>query len=206
MYFTYSDAGAKKLHYAICAQADTVYYMEDLSITTLKKARYSEVTETRKCADYKVITVRDKKGSGAIININHNLTKANEPNVIALYKLYPDGHKLFHVTPQPPAFPGGEDAQWTFLNKNNKHREDAIKELKISNSLVEVTYTIDKNGNVTDIKLVNITSDVDKFDKAQMDRLREYVTLIFSEMPRHSPAVFRGERVDYFTGESLTFK
>ncbi len=89
----------------------------------------------------------------------------------------------FYVVEQRPEFPGGEAALFKYLEEHTKYPEPA-KENGVTGT-VYVQFIIDKDGKVTDVKVVR---GVDPY-------LDKEAVRVVKSMPRWKPASQRGKPV-----------
>lgn len=195
----YLDKDACKLCYSICGKSDTSYYDKDYIRTDNKRARYLEITENHRYLDYQTVIVHDKKNPGETVILNSDIMNPLRTDIIAIYNLYKDSSKVFTYTLTPPLFPGGDDAKSIFREKNY-YIQKAKNELNMSKLIANVSYIIDRYGNVRDINLISISYKVEN-----IDRLKEYINDIIINMPKQMPAKFRGENVDYLVQDFISF-
>lgn len=98
-----------------------------------------------------------------------------------------DSNRVFTSVEQAPAFPGGFEAFYNYLGQNIRYPADA--RAKQEQGRVIVTMTVEKDGSLTDVKVVRGVS-------ASLDQ--EAIRVI-SASPRWSPGIQNGRpvRVQY---------
>ena len=98
-----------------------------------------------------------------------------------------DGKSIVKVTETKPQFKKGQEAFYEYLNSNIIYPEDA-KKYKIKGKAI-VEFTIEKNGDVTDIMVV----------RGLCNSIREVCYDLFKTMPNWSPGMQNGipVRVQY---------
>jgi tetratricopeptide (TPR) repeat protein len=195
-----SNLEAKELYLRVCSSIDTVYYDKKYLQCAKGKERYTEIIESFKYHNYKTITVLDKYNySKTHITYLSDFMHSEETDIIAIYRLYSDNRKVFLLTLTPPSYPGGDNAKAYFIDKNPLIEQGKTL-FNISHANAYVEYVIDKNGNIKDINVTGVNSEI-----KQMDDFKKYIQLIISAMPKHTPAKFRGEKVDYLVGDRISF-
>ncbi len=91
--------------------------------------------------------------------------------------------EIFTVVEESPSFPGGDEARIRFLTENIKYPQIA-RESSISGT-VYVTFVVEKNGNVTDVRVLRgIGGGCD-----------EEAVRVIKAMPNWSPGKQRGKPV-----------
>ncbi|MBK6965185.1 MAG: energy transducer TonB [Bacteroidales bacterium] len=91
--------------------------------------------------------------------------------------------EIFTVVEESPSFPGGDEARIRFLTENIKYPQIA-RESSISGT-VYVTFVVEKNGNVTDVRVLRgIGGGCD-----------EEAVRVIKAMPKWSPGKQRGKPV-----------
>jgi len=91
--------------------------------------------------------------------------------------------EIFTVVEESPSFPGGDEARIRFLTENIKYPQIA-RESSIQGT-VYVTFVVEKNGNVTDVRILRgIGGGCD-----------EEAVRVIKAMPRWSPGKQRGKPV-----------
>jgi TonB family protein len=109
-------------------------------------------------------------------------------------KVEQTGNELFVVTETLPEFPGGSDAMMTWLSKNIKYPEDAVKN-KITGQ-VEVKFIVDISGKIKSVKVIK---RVNPLLDAEAERL-------ISSMPDWKPGMQGGKPVDVYLKVPVDFK
>jgi TonB family protein len=91
------------------------------------------------------------------------------PALCAVAQQQGNGSDIFGPTEQMPEFQGGSDSLMSFLSRNLKYPESAIK----SNlqGMVRVRFIIDESGKVTRCQLFKSTFAVDKKYKKKINAL-----------------------------------
>ena len=108
----------------------------------------------------------------------HISTKNNEHN-----EINKEDEEYYMVVENMPEFPGGDLALMKFIKENVRYPAEA-KEYNITGK-VYVSFIVDKQGNVTDVKIVR---GADKNLDAEALR-------VVSSLPRYKPGKQRGEPV-----------
>ena len=70
----------------------------------------------------------------------------------------PQGEEIYTVVDKMPAYPGGDEARIKFYRENIKYPEEARKN-GISGT-VFISYVVEKDGNITDVKLLRGVNDL----------------------------------------------
>lgn len=194
------DKTAKGLYLKVCASIDTLFYDKLYVRCDKSKMQYTEIAEKSKCDDFKTVTVHDKKSRGKTILINSaDLMHSQATDVVAQYRLYSNNNKVFIFCLDQPVFPGGDDAKTEFRN-NSPLILETMREFKLKKTVAQVEYVIDKNGFIRDVNLTSVDAVID-----QMDKFKENLNLIITSMPRHTPARYRDENVDYLVNDFISF-
>ncbi len=116
-------------------------------------------------------------------------TVASSPQVTTQTK-----DKVYVVVDQMPEFPGGEYALSTYIGKNIKYPEDAIK--AGIQGKVFVNFVIDKDGNIVNPKIVrSVSPSLDK------EALR-----VIGTLPKWTPGKQKGKKVDVSYTMPISFK
>jgi len=102
--------------------------------------------------------------------------------------------KVYEVVEQMPVFPGGIQALMTYLKDNVKYPQE-MAEKKIQGRVV-VSFIIDKEGNVTDVKVAYSVSK--QFDEEAMRVIRA--------MPKWVPGKQNGKNVNVRYNIPVSFK
>lgn len=102
--------------------------------------------------------------------------------------------KVYEVVEQMPVFPGGQQALMTYLKDNVKYPKDMID--KGAQGRVVVSFVIDKEGNVTDVKVAYSVSK--QFDEEAMRVIRA--------MPKWVPGKQKGKNVSVRYNIPVSFR
>lgn len=105
-----------------------------------------------------------------------------------------DDEKIYDVVEQMPQFPGGPSALFEYISKNLKYSEEA--ENKLIQGRVIVTFTVEKDGSITDAK-------VSKSVEESLDN--EAIRIVYS-MPRWNPGRQNGNPVRVKYTVPITFR
>ncbi len=196
----YNDREACNLFYKICGKSDTIYYDKNKIECNKEKARYKEITETNMCKNYNTVYVHDKKKKGKTIHLNYSdITNSQKSDLIAIYHLYDNDKKIFVYSLIGPKRRGGDEARSDYMT-DNVHIKKAKEELNLNKFVANLEYIVDKTGSINSVRLVSTSYDVENLEK-----LKEYINLIVSEMPRYIPAQFENENVDYIVKDFISF-
>ncbi|MCX6220575.1 MAG: M56 family metallopeptidase [Bacteroidia bacterium] len=102
--------------------------------------------------------------------------------------------QVFTIVDQMPEFPGGEPALKTYIGKNIKYPDDAVK--TGIQGKVFVNFVIDKDGNIVNPKIVrSINPSLDK------EALR-----VIGTLPKWTPGKHKGKKVDVSYTVPISFK
>ncbi|UKJ08061.1 energy transducer TonB [Solitalea lacus] len=110
--------------------------------------------------------------SNALIVVNHTESQQQSDDDVYLY------------VENPPRFPGGNTALVNFINRNLQYPQRALE--KNTQGRVSVSFVVRKDGTLTDIRVI----------KKLKDGLSEEAVRIIKAMPRWTPAVHYGKRVN----------
>ncbi len=105
-----------------------------------------------------------------------------------------DSDEVFFKVEEMPQFPGGDDALRTYISDNVKYPDDAVAE-KIEGR-VFVSFVVDKNGDVTDVKVL----------RGVHPRLDEESLRVVREMPKWTPGTLKGKPVGVSYTIPVSFK
>ena len=194
----YGDKEAWKLFSNTCGKIDSLYYNDKFELTSDKKPRFIVVSIPHFCEKSYGVTIYDNKRK----NIPTNILSLDKKDAIANYKLQNDGSKTyFLLADSKPMFPGGAENKELY-QKININIQQAKKELKLYRVVVDVWYVIDKTGAIRDFIIDCINTDL---DDATKEKLKTYVTSYFMNMPKHIPAKFMNENVDFAVKDRIYF-
>lgn len=201
--FSLNDKEALKLFTSTCGIIDSLYYNDDFELTIDKKPKYLMVSYPLHCDNSYEVIIHDNKRKNVSTMITPNPLTIYNTNIIANYRQNNDGIKTYSfIASSKPGFPGGSGKKDLF-KKRNANVQQIKNELSLYHVVVSVEYIIDKTGNIKDLKIVNITGNVN--DKETKMKLIAYVSSYFMKMPKHIPAKFRNENVDFLVNDIITF-
>lgn len=201
--FGLNDKEAWKLFTSTCGKADSLYYNDDFELTTVKKPRYLIVSVPIHCDNSYEVNIHDNKRKNVSTMIASSPLTIYNTNIIANYRLNNDGTKTYSfIASSKPEFQGGDEKKDLF-KKTNANVQQIKNELNLYHVDVRVEYIIDKTGNIKDLKIGRITGNVN--DEETKVKLIDYVTSYFMKMPKHIPAKFRNENVDFLVKDAITF-
>jgi hypothetical protein len=197
---TFLDKDAENLYFKNCGTPDTTYFDKDFIRSDKKHARFTEILVDRKQRDYKIGVVHDKrsKGKSDIINFA-DLNNIQKSDIIAQYKLFNNGSKLYLFTLMPPRYVDGNDARRDYI-ANSPIVKEAKEKLQVSKLVVYVNYIVEKDGNIKNIEIRGLNKPVE-----DTELLTKYTNLIISNLPRQNPGQFNNENVDFEIETSLSF-
>lgn len=102
--------------------------------------------------------------------------------------------KIFDVVEQPPSFPGGQAALMSYLSKNVKYPEEALKD-NVQGRVI-VGFIVEKDGSVSNAKIIrSVDSALDK----------EAIRIVMS-MPKWTPGRQNGRNVRTKYNVPVNFK
>ena len=102
--------------------------------------------------------------------------------------------KIFDVVEQPPSFPGGQAALLSYLSKNVKYPEEALKD-NVQGRVI-VGFIVEKDGSVSNAKIIRgVDSALDK----------EAIRIVMS-MPKWTPGRQNGRNVRTKYNVPVNFK
>lgn len=195
----FQDADANALYFKICGTADTTFFDKDFNKCDKDKARYTEILEVRKHRDFGICYLHDKRSKGKSMILNPaDLNHIQTTDIVAQYKLFNDGTKLYLFTLTPPKYIDGFDARRDYIDKN-PYAKEAKDKLQVNKLVVYVKYILERSGNIKNIEITGTNKPVEK-----MEQLKNYVDLIIAYMPRQSPGQFRDENVDFEIEDSIS--
>lgn len=127
----------------------------------------------------------DHLESGNEADLNNKQIKEKAPNA---------GPRVFEPVESMPSFPDGIPALMSYMSRNTKYPQDA-EEAKITGRVL-VQFTIEKDGSINDVTVVNMVSP-------SLDRESARVTM---SMPKWIPGKKKGEAVSMKYTLPFTFK
>ncbi len=199
----YKDKEAWKLFTKICGKTDSLYCNDNFELTKDKKSRYLIVSIPNFCDKSYEVNIHDNKRKNVSIITSPDLFSSYRTNVIASYRLNNDGYKTYlFLVDSNPIFPGGNEKK-DLYKEMNIDIQQIKKELNLYHVVVNVVYIIDKTGNIKDLKIVRIKGDLK--DEETIEKLKIYINSYFMNMPKHIPAKFRNENVDFQVQDMITF-
>lgn len=200
MRYTFRDNTANDLYFKVCSSLDTLFYDKQNVSCKKEKARFIEIIENRKCSEYKLVTVHDKRNKGNTILINpSDIVSLDKSDIVAVYRLYSNSLKVFEFCSIQPTFSGGDEVLTEFRNKSPLVLQTKNM-FNLSHVVAHVEYVVDRYGDIRDINLINVDSKID-----QMEDFKKHISMIISSMPKHIPATYRDENVDYLVRDFLSF-
>jgi protein TonB len=107
----------------------------------------------------------------------------------------PDEGKVFSFAEQQPDFPGGEAALMKYLQQNIRY--PAMEKDNSVTGTVVLTFVVDKNGNITDVKTLKAVKGGPNLDK-------EAIRVVKS-MPPWKPGKMNGKSVAVQYNLPVTF-
>jgi len=200
----YKDKEARRLFNNTCGKTDSVYYNENFELTTDKKPRYMIETIPDFCNKTYDVYIHDNKQKNASTIRTPDLMSSYNTNIIANYRLNNDGSKTYKfLVGSEPKFPGGEEKRFLYKKMNANELQAKKKEWNLYHVVVNVEYIVDKTGDIKDLKIANTDGDIK--NEEIKEKLKIYVSSYFMNMPKHIPAKFRNENVDYLVNDFLSF-
>lgn len=198
-----NDMEALKLFTSTCGKIDSLYYNDDFEPTTVKKPRYLVVSYPLHCDNSYEVNIHDNKRKNVSAMLTPNPLIIKKTNIIANYRQNNDGTKTYlFLSRSTPEFPGGSGKKELF-KKRNANVQQIKNELNLYQVVVRVEYIIDKTGNLKDLNVVGITGNVN--DEETKVKLIAYVSSYFMKMPKHIPAKFRNENVDFLVKDRIVY-
>lgn len=149
------------------------------SFSSHKKYSEEEINFMQRTDKYKTDSLKELKRK---LENNEPLPREEE-----------DYDKIFTTVLIPATFPGGDTALIKFIEKNISYPDSATN--SNFSGVVKVGFTINKNGNIVDIKLIK---GVNRFAD-------EEVFNVIKKMPHWLPAVQNGRNVDDIKTLSVLF-
>lgn len=195
------DKEALEKYLRLCSSSDTVcYYDKNFVVTDTKEFRYFEVIEHHKYISTDFITgkIYDTKHKYPVKGFYPYVPDHFTTNLIAIYKLADEGHKIYTFTGSLPLYPGDWEKHSEII-KNCTAFKLMKNDLKIPGAFLIYTYIIDKDGKAKDYKINSLYPEVDA------EKLLKLLTQLYDEMPNFKPGKFRGEPVDFLMMGILKF-
>lgn len=198
-----NDQEALTLLNGTCGKIDSLYYNDDFEPTAVTNSRYLTVSYPLHCDNSYEVVIHDNKRKNVSTMITPNPLIINHTNIIANYRQKNDGTKTYSfIANSTPEFPGGSGKKDLF-KKSNANVQQIKNELNLYHVVVNVEYIIDKTGDIKDLKVTGITGNVN--DKDTKMKLIAYVSSYFMKMPKHTPAKFLNENVDFLVRDMITY-
>lgn len=119
---------------------------------------------------------------------------ANDKQVVDTIKTKQDGSKIYDRPEKMPSFPGGVKALMDYLSENIKY--PAAAERKDIQGRVIVQYVVQKDGSITDVKVV----------KSVHPLLDTEAIRVTTTMPKWIPGEYNGNPVSVRYTMPITFK
>lgn len=200
LWHRFDDKESCDLFFEICGTSDTAYYDKKKLECDEKAARYTKITETNICNQYKKVYLHDRRKKGRTIQFNPtDITNLKSTDIVAIYYLYNNNDRLFVYSLKKPKGRGGDNARHEYMLYNTDI-QNAKEELKLKKFVANIEYVVDKFGNIKDVELINTSYEVDNQEK-----LMEYINLVVSGMPNYIPAQFENENVNYLVRDFISF-
>ena len=100
---------------------------------------------------------------------------------------------IFKVVEEMPEYPGGKEALYKFLGENVKYPKEALKE--IVSGTVFVTFVVEKDGSINDIKLLATRLKPEKVSKDIQNAFSKSAMNAINMMPKWTPGKTKGKAV-----------
>ncbi len=205
LYNVKSDNEAGHYYFNLCGKADTVFRDRKYQKCTPRHSRYMIITESHKYQpQYKTVLVhkkgaenRAKSFSGKTIYV---VTYRNS-DVVAKYKLFRDGHRLFTFLSNFNVHYVGYDSFGDYLHQSPIYQM-AKKELQLSDETLRVQYVLDKEGTIHAVKIFYMSKPL---PPGQKKKLETYITDIILKQPEIKQPVFLHNRVNYLMKTFVSF-
>ena len=134
---------------------------------------------------------------GMMVACAQNKQPTDQPSDSAIWGETADGGEIFLIVEHDPEFPGGIDSLFSFLNKNIRYPEEAIKR-KIEGNIF-VRFIVEKDGSITNAEILrDIVYGSEEADSlaTQLGCSAEVLRVI-DMMPKWKPASNHGSIVRY---------
>ena len=196
------DAG--KYYFMLCGTADTVFLNRRFQQCDHTKALYMVIKENHKYYDYQTVVVHKKGIKALSIGIGTGYTGVLKDNdIVAMYRLYPDGHKLFTVLLSDNE-KNSDDKYDSFNESLEKDpiMQQAKKKLGLKDETVFLEYILTKTGQIKDVKITGYWKPLSQDKKKKLEK---YIQILFNTAPQLNPMQFRKENVNYLVTTGISF-
>jgi len=109
-----------------------------------------------------------------------------------------DKDKVYNEVDEMPEYPGGLKAMYSFLGENIKYPQIAKEQVVAAK--IYVGYIIEKDGSITDVKIIGVKTEVDKEKhKEALNAMKKESMRVVYLMPKWKPGKKAGKvvRVEY---------
>ena len=204
LYNGFMDEAAGKYYFALCGTADTIFLNKNHEKSDPKQAEFMVITETHRYHNYKTVVVHQKKLKANVLTIGTgNTGYMKDSDVLAIYKLYPDGHRLFLSLLDDPDVETKNEKMIDDYFDNNPTIRQAEQVLQLQKSeWVGVEYVLDSTGHIQSIKDIEVS---DSLSPEKKRKIEKYVHVIFQSMPPLTPRKFWNKPVNYLADSYVRF-
>lgn len=203
LYNDFTDATAGKYYFAICGTADTVFLNRNHEKSDRKQAKFMAITENHRYHHYKTVVVHQKGLKAIVLSVgNGNTGYMKDNDVLAIYKLYPDGYRLFlNLLDDPLVKEKNKKIMNDYFDKNPiiKQAEQVLQLQK--KEWVDVKYVLDTTGHIH-IKNIEFRGPLAPEKKIKIEK---YVETIFKSIPPLTPRKFWNEPVNLLMYRFISF-
>ena len=114
-----------------------------------------------------------------------------------------DPNEVFEKVEIMPEYPGGLESMMNFMKNNMKYPEIAMK--KGATGRVIISFVVEKDGKVSDVKAVDFKADGEVSDECK-DSLIAEAERVVASMPNWKPGQQEGENVRVKYTMPFTFR
>ncbi len=168
------EADAQKVSEAV--EADPLFVVDGnvVSVDVYKSLKPEDIDHVDVLKGEAATSVWGTRGANGVVQVTTK--KAAAPSA-------EDNSDVFNVVEKMPEFEGGMNGMMSFLQKNIKYPEEAIK--NGTQGRVVVQFVVNKDGSITDANVVKSVSP-----ELDAEALR-----VVKSMPKWTPGEQRGEKV-----------
>lgn len=179
----YITSGFEELPDEVQVDFELVQPKQTQVVETTTKADIVEIVDDKTKIVEKKIDVTKKEEELVDILDADLIVDGDGGEGIPVFEVFTDTFDLADLDVEPQ-FPGGMDKMLPYLKNNTKYPEISLREQ--SQGKAYVSFIVDKEGNITDVKIAK--SDADRYCNKEAVR-------VVSSMPKWIPGEVRGRKV-----------
>jgi|GEM_PF-1436815 len=192
------DKKAQELYYQYCGRADTIYYNKYFELSTKSEYRYFEVIQHHRYLQKITGKIYDKKRKIEVSPVSLSQIITYRTNVFASYTIDENGEKLYAITDCPPSLPKGSTISEDV--KYSDYYQDIKKSLSLTDVSVFVSFVINNNGEIKNIKIEKTRPKIEI-----TDNLLKGLQTLYSQLPKYTPGKLKGRNINYSMMDIIKF-